>query len=377
MDTLRQSYRSSCGTWSSAVIHVRPPSRDVVGIPKRATTIPSPNIRLPQCHQVPQMTPPTAPAPARTQDTTESARTHPMLEPAPSPSLVTGSSIQRLPPPSGTPRRPRTSVSSGSDSTTSTTRTTSSAATTTSSSSTPAPQAARKISQPGPANPSPPQAPAPPPRSTPQLSPRLQPGRNPRPPPSSHPNPSPHRGLSLLPYPSASPSLAPRLERRQKPPEDVLYDLRPQPSQTRQQQRRARRPPTVTHATATTFVAERRSRGATHLVPPPLKARPPRPGTTPNRTGATPQPTSSVPAPVPTPDVCPHSANAPLPPPSRIPTKLRSGDHARVPTGPRTLTPQLPTHPDSTGLRGLPLAHSKKKCFSIAMGHTLVVLEMH
>ena len=48
MDTLPQSYQSSCRTRSRAMIHVRPASQDVVGIPKCATTIPSPNIRLPQ-----------------------------------------------------------------------------------------------------------------------------------------------------------------------------------------------------------------------------------------------------------------------------------------------------------------------------------------
>ena len=44
---------------------------------------------------------------------------------------------------------------------------------------------------------------------------------------------------------------------RARPPEDVLYDIRPQPSQARGQQRPARRPPTVTNAAATTFIAER------------------------------------------------------------------------------------------------------------------------
>ena len=44
---------------------------------------------------------------------------------------------------------------------------------------------------------------------------------------------------------------------RAQPPEDVLYDIRPQPYQARRQQRPARRPPKVTDATATTFIAER------------------------------------------------------------------------------------------------------------------------
>ena len=44
---------------------------------------------------------------------------------------------------------------------------------------------------------------------------------------------------------------------RARPPEDVHYDIRPQPSQARRQQRPARRPPTVIDAAATTFIAER------------------------------------------------------------------------------------------------------------------------
>ena len=44
---------------------------------------------------------------------------------------------------------------------------------------------------------------------------------------------------------------------RARLPEDVLYDIQPQPSQAQRQQRPARRPTTVTDATATTFMAER------------------------------------------------------------------------------------------------------------------------
>ena len=44
---------------------------------------------------------------------------------------------------------------------------------------------------------------------------------------------------------------------RARPPEDVLYDIRAQPSQARRQQRPARRPPTVIDAAATTFIEER------------------------------------------------------------------------------------------------------------------------
>ena len=60
---------------------------------------------------------------------------------------------------------------------------------------------------------------------------------------------------------------------RARPPEDVLYDIRPQPSQARRQQRPARRPPTVTDATATTFMAERAAaearRASSHHLPKP------------------------------------------------------------------------------------------------------------
>ena len=52
------------------------------------------------------MTPAIAPAPARTRDTREGARTQLMLEPAESSSLPTGPSIQRPPPQSGTLCRP-------------------------------------------------------------------------------------------------------------------------------------------------------------------------------------------------------------------------------------------------------------------------------
>ena len=44
---------------------------------------------------------------------------------------------------------------------------------------------------------------------------------------------------------------------RARPPEDVLYDIPPQPSKARRQQHPARRPPAVTDAAATGFMAER------------------------------------------------------------------------------------------------------------------------
>ena len=69
---------------------------------------------------------------------------------------------------------------------------------------------------------------------------------------------------------------------RARPPEDVLYDIRPQPSQARRQQHPARRPPTVTDAAATTFIAERaaveaRRTSSCHLSKPALQAHGPPP----------------------------------------------------------------------------------------------------
>ena len=69
---------------------------------------------------------------------------------------------------------------------------------------------------------------------------------------------------------------------RARPPEDVLYDIRPQPSQARRQQRPAQRPPTVTDATATTFMAERaaaeaRRTSSPHLSKPAPQAHGPLP----------------------------------------------------------------------------------------------------
>ena len=86
---------------------------------------------------------------------------------------------------------------------------------------------------------------------------------------------------------------------RARPPEDVLYDIRPQPSQARGQQRPAQRPPAVTDAAATTVMAERAAVEArrTSFLPP-LTARTPSPQTTPDRTKMAPGSTSSIPAPL-------------------------------------------------------------------------------
>ena len=65
---------------------------------------------------------------------------------------------------------------------------------------------------------------------------------------------------------------------------------------------------------------------------------------------------SSVPAPLPTLDVSPHTAHAPLPPPPRVPTQPRGEDPAHIPASPHPLAPPLPAHPHGTGLRGIPQA---------------------
>ena len=73
----------------------------------------------------------------------------------------------------------------------------------------------------------------------------------------------------------------------------------------------------------------------------------------------TPGSTSSVFAPLPTLDVSPHTAHAPLPPPPRVPTKPRGGDCARIPASPHPLAPPLPAHPHGTGLREIPQARHR------------------
>ena len=100
----------------------------------------------------------------------------------------------------------------------------------------------------------------------------------------------------------------------------------------------------------------RRGRGATRLVSPPLKARTPGPRTTTDQSRTALGSTSSDPAPLPTIDVSPHPADAPLPPPPRILTQRRDGDLARVPARPHPPTPPVLAHPHVTGLRGLPRA---------------------
>ena len=105
----------------------------------------------------------------------------------------------------------------------------------------------------------------------------------------------------------------------------------------------------------------RRGRSATHLVPPPLKARTPGPRTAPDQARTTPESTSSVPAPLPALDDSPHATHAPLPPPPQIPAQPRGGDRTRTPAGPHPRAPPLPTHPHGTGLRGIPQARHRRR----------------
>ena len=98
----------------------------------------------------------------------------------------------------------------------------------------------------------------------------------------------------------------------------------------------------------------RRGRGATHLVPPPLKACTPGPRPTPDQTRRVPGSTSSVPAPLPTLDVSPHPANAPLRPPSQDPNPTRRRRPCAGTRGSISAHAPAPHSTPATGLRGLP-----------------------
>ena len=288
------------------------------------------------------MTPATAPVPASTLDTRDSAQTDPMPEPAPSSSLLKGPSIRRPPPLPGTLRRPPHPSPPP-----------------------PTPQPpptqpphppptrhprpahhnpSRRGSLPnGPPNLSQPQAPPPPPRPTPRRSPRPQPGQNPRPPPNTHQSLSTHRGLSLLLNRSPSPSPAPRRQREPNPTRKSSTASGPgDPRPGSSSAKHGAAKPSRTPPPPPSWRSAPRPR---HDAPHPATPQSPhaRPTDHPSWIKAAPGPTSSVPAPLPTPDVSPHPADAPLPPPPRIPTKLRSGDH--VPMGPHTPNPPPPTAP--------------------------------
>ena len=211
----------------------------------------------------------------------------------------------------------------------------------------------------GPPNPSPPRATPPPPRPTPRRGPRPQPGRSPRLPPSSRQNPSARRGRSPQPNLSRGPSPAPRQQREPGPPR--TFSMTFSPSHPRPGGSSASTAPPHRHRRHRHHLhgGARRGRSATHIVPPPLKANTPGPRTAPDRARTTPGSASNVSAPLPTLDVSPHTAHAPLPPPPRVPTQPRGRDRARTPASPRPLAPPLPAHLHGTGLRGIPQARQR------------------
>ena len=136
---------------------------------------------------------------------------------------------------------------------------------------------------------------------------------------------------------------------RARPPEDVLYDIRPQPSQAQRQQRPARRPPTVTDATATTFMAERaaaeaRRTSSRHLSKPTPQAHGPLPTKPERRQGP---PAASLPPYRPSMTAhmqrMPHYRRRRNPPPNPEADTVRAHPrvHIRVhPHSPRTPTEQ-------------------------------------
>ena len=258
----------------------------------------------------------------------------------------------------GPPPSP-TALSSASDSTTSTTTTTSSTTTTTSSSSTPAPKPRGKPPKQAPklvftaSNPAAAKAHA---LTTPAPATRPKPKTAAKQPPKPLGVPRPHSATR----PKPKPKPGARTAARAPPPKDVLYDIRPQQAKARRQQRPARSPP-HRHRRRRHHLhgRARRGRSTTHLVSPPLKACTLAPWTAPDRTRSTRGSTSSVLAPLPTLDVSPHTAHAPLPPPPRVETRPRGGGRARIPGSPHPPAPRLPAHPHGTGLRGIPQARHR------------------
>ena len=103
-----------------------------------------------------------------------------------------------------------------------------------------------------------------------------------KPTPTTQPKPKTAAKRQPAAKPKPKPKPGATTAARARPPEDVLYDIRPQPSQARRQQRPARRPPTVTDTTATTFMAERaaakaRRASSRHLSKPAPQAHGPLP----------------------------------------------------------------------------------------------------
>ena len=199
----------------------------------------------------------------------------------------------------------------------------------------------------------------PPPRPTPKPSPRPQPGRNPRPPPSNHPNLSGHHDLNPQPDPSKNPSPVPR--RLHKPDLPTTSPTTSGPSHPRPgiSSTQHSAPPPSPMRRHHLHGEAGRSRGATRFVPPPLKARIPGPRTTPDQTKTAPGSTSSDPATLPTLNVSPHTANAPLPPPPCVPTQslgedgacLPASPHPPAPTRSRASAPPSPPQPPAGGFR--------------------------
>ena len=118
---------------------------------------------------------------------------------------------------------------------------------------------------------------------------RPAPATQPKPKTAAKQQPNPISAPRLQPAakPKPKPKPGATTAARARPPEDVLYDVRPQPSPARRQQHPARRPPTLTDAAATTFIAERaaaeaRRTSSRHLSKPAPQAHGP-PSTRPER----------------------------------------------------------------------------------------------
>ena len=228
-----------------------------------------------------------------------------------------------------------TALSSASDSTTSTKTTTSSASTTTSSSSTAPPKprgtppkrASKSV--PTARNPATAKAHAPA-KSPPAARPKTKTAAKQPSKPVGAPRPQPAAGARPQPKPGATTTA------RAQPSEDVLYDLRPEPSQTRRQRRPTWRPLAVSDTAATTFMATRTAPGST----------------------------SSVPAPLPTLDVSPHPAA------QHSSTPNLQAETVRIFTrGSTSAQFPLPTHPHGTGLRGAPRACHRHKSPRLHLTH--------
>ena len=280
------------------------------------------------------------------QVTRESERTRPVPDPTCSFSLLAGPNILRPPLAAQGPPPSPTALCSASHSTTSTTTTTSSTTTTTtSSSSTPPPKPRGKpperapkpvptATNPAAAKAHAPTRPAPAARPKPKTA-ATQPPKTvgaPRPQPAAKPMPKPKPGATTA--------------ARARPPKDVLYDIQPEPSQARRQQRPARRPPTNTSATATTSMAERtlakaRRTSSRHLLKPAPQAQ----GLPPTGPERRHDPPAASPAPY-QPSMSAHIQRMPRYRRRCKSTQPRGGDRARTPASPHLRAPPLPAEQD-------------------------------